>query len=507
MKIKKFNEYINENTATLDDLKEAKFSNNNLNKVSGLLAKIASKRLSANFQYAWTDKFKKSSGESGIGRRYVSPEGLQIRFNNVYGTKNNFAINSVDFWSYKDTLTEPSITLFFSEGVNIVQIVNQTFESIKAGRVIPIKLKNFVNEDIQEGIADKRAEFLTARGLPTKIVGSKRKFLALIADQGLETEWDEYMIMKKNDSEKTEFDTKIRAQEKTFNDPKFYADPKYVFQDMEKATQAIAKRQWASLIILGAPGLGKTYGTKQVLTKQFGPPIDGPSGQWVIKTGESTSMFGIYKTFLTNRDKIIVYDDSDDIWKNDSIIQFLKAATADLKPRVLTYGKGSAANIDMMSPEAAGQYIEDYLDALAEDPNTRMKPPSRFTFTGQFINISNLKGEFFAKGGQEAVASRSIMIDLHLAERDVLRRIATLLALDGETPESIKELLDAMAQNGADAIDGVGRYSPGVLGEIKYITPEEARKNKKLSMRTANISRAFRDAGIKDWHRMAGLYA
>ncbi len=39
------------------------------------------------------------------------------------------------------------------------------------------------------------------------------------------------------------------------------------------------------------------------------------------------------------------------------------------------------------------------------------------------------------------------------------------------------------------------------------MTAAEARKNKSINMRTANIAKALRNGGAKDWKRMAGLFS
>jgi len=507
--MKKFGSFIKEKEVTIDDviaMNEAKFSNANLGKVSELLARIASKKLKATFKFAWKDTYKKATGQKGHGYRYVSSEGLQIRFNHV-SSKNSYAVNSVDYWKKGDAMTEPSLTISFGEDVNIVKLKEQLFDTIKSGSLVKVTAREVMQEAIKATKA-QRQEFAKNNGIGISYTFGNKVMAAKVAQAGLDTEYENWMNIQNNVSEKTEFDTKIRVDEEKIHKNTFWADPKYVFDDMVKATEVIAKGQWKSLIILGAPGLGKTYGTKEVLTKTFGPPVDGPSGQWVIKTGEATSMAGIYKTFLANKHKVIVYDDSDDIWGDGSIVNFLKAATADGEgDRVLSYGKASAANVDMMSAEAAAEYEIDYIDSLSEDPNSKMKPPSRFVFTGAFINISNFPASFFSKGGPAAVASRSIMIDLHLAERDVLRRIATLLSFQGDSEQEIAEILDAITTDGSDAVTGTGLYDPKKIGKIVYMTPEEARKNKGISMRSANIAKAFRDAGIADWARMTGLYA
>ena len=102
-----------------------------------------------------------------------------------------------------------------------------------------------------------------------------------------------------------------------------------------------------------------------------------------------------------------------------------------------------------------------------------------------------------------AIKSRSIFIDLYLAQRDVLRRMATIMEFEGDSEEEIKEILEAIDENAMDALAGKGTYG----GEIKYVTADIARKNKALNMRTVGITRALRKSGHPDWRRMANLYS
>ena len=272
--MKKFKNFIGESVDGVL-LNEAKFSNNNLKRVSELLAKIASKRLNAKFQYAWSDEFKKASGEKGIGNRYMSTEGLQIRFNNV-SIKNSFSVNSVDFWKKGDTLTEPSMSIFFNEGVNIVRVVQQTFDSIKAGKVVPIKLKDVMNEsdldtldtldtldalddldDLDEATKDQRATFVNLQGLPKSYANSAKKWEERLKTKGLEAEWEEWITVKTNDSEITKFDNQIKEDEKKFKGGEYFANPDTVFQDLEQAAKVIAEGKWRSLVVCGQAGVGK----------------------------------------------------------------------------------------------------------------------------------------------------------------------------------------------------------------------------------------------------------
>lgn len=518
MNYKTFRESTIDSIEQIQDINEAAFSHKNLKKVSELLAKIASKKLGADFQFAWIDDFKKSNGQFGVGYRFMSVQGKQIRFNHVqkHVNKNAFTVNSVDYWEKGDKLTEPSLTINFKEGINIVQVKEQLFDSIKARKVIPIRIKDLmenasevVYEILDESKDEKKArrqEFAQVNNIPDSYANSLGRLTKKVKKLGLEDELNEWMDIDSNVSEKTQFDYKIREDEKKLSSglSSVWADPKYVFQDMEEAAKIIAKGLWRSLLIIGAPGIGKTYGTKQTLTKLLGPAAEGLAGKWIFKTGEKASAFGVYKTLLLNKHKIVVFDDSDSIWRDKDIINMIKAATADDGDRFISWGSGAAANVDLMSSQSRKDYEDEYISELLEDPNTKMKPPSRFLFEGQFINISNLPGTAFASGDLEAIASRSLFIDVKLAERDVLRRIATLMEFDGDSEQEIKEILDVIAPpSGSDAITGTGAYS----GKVEYMTPADAQKNKTINMRTANIARALRQGKAKDWARMAGLYS
>lgn len=507
MKFNDFRESITETPEQMQEINEAAFSMNNLRKVSNLLAKIASKKLGADFQFAWSDNFKKSDGASGVGMRYMSTAGKQIRFNNVKKSKNAFTVNSVDYWKPGDGFTEPSLTMYFKEGVNIVQLKEALFASIAAGKVLPVKVKDLLESDVNEASKEEkdalRKSFTQANNIPDSYARNLSTLKHKAGQMGLEDELDAWMSMKTGVPEKTEFDSYIREDEKKMLPSGTWADPKYVFQDMEEGAKIVAAGLWRSMVIVGAPGIGKTYGTKQTLTKFLGPASEGLSGKWIFKTGEKASAFGVYKTLLLNKHKVVVYDDSDSIWRDKDIIGMLKAATADDGDRYVSWGSGAAANVDLMSSQARKDYEDEYISELIEDPNTRMKPPSKFLFEGQFINISNLPGSAFSKGDLEAIASRSLFFDLKLAERDVLRRIDTLMTFAGDSEEERIEILDVIAPNGSDAITGKGRYS----GQIHYMTPEEAQKNKTINMRTANIAKALRRGKAKDWKRMASLYS
>lgn len=256
MKFKEFKKSISENIEDLLLINEAEFSMKNLERVSELLSRIASKKLQANFQFAWMDKFKKANGDSGIGFRYMSPEGKQIRFNNVLKSVNTFTVNTVDYWDVGDMLTSPSMTINFNEGVNIVQLKEQLFDAIKTKKVPNIKYQD-LSEATQKDRENHRIEFANKHGIDTSARNDNGYMKAQAKKIGLEDVYADWLKISLNVSEKTEFDSKIREDENQLGPSGIYADPEYVFQDMEEAALVVAKGKWRSCIIAGMGGVGK----------------------------------------------------------------------------------------------------------------------------------------------------------------------------------------------------------------------------------------------------------
>lgn len=486
------------------NLQEAAFSIKDLEKVSGLLAKIASKKLGAKFQFAWQDKFQKNDNKKGTGIRYMSPEGLQIRFNSYFKSNSSFVLGGVDFWKKGDTLLNPSLTLTWEPDVNIVKIKEQLFDAIKSGKAPKITAGDLVESltDLTEQTPEEkrkiRQDFGKEYNIPQSYTFSSKQMIDRVAKEGLAAEYEDWLKIKSGVSEITEFSNDTNVQQKKLSDTNFYANPKYVFDDIREGAKVIGKGIWRSMIVAGMGGIGKTFGVKQTLTNMFGPYQEGPDGKWAYYEGMKGLGMGYYITFLLNKNKIVVIDDSDSIWYKGNL-DFMKIITSDSGDRQPSWTSTGTANVAMMSTEEREIYELQYLDAVMEDPNSTFKPPSKFSFEGSFINISNMKGGDF----DDAIKSRSIFIDVYLAQRDVIRRMATIMEFEGSDQREIMEVLVALDPLAKDALDGTGRYSE----QPQYMTPEEARKNKQLNMRSVGITKALKRAGAKDWARMAGLYS
>lgn len=128
--------------------------------------------------------------------------------------------------------------------------------------------------------------------------------------------------------------------------------------------------------------------------------------------------------------------------------------------------------------------------------------PSKFYFSGSMIFISNMS----ANEIEGAIMSRSIFVDVHLAEQDVLKRIQTILRLsvkESDTPEEnvTEEDIDKVMA----ALGGTQEKATNV--EINYMTPEYARGMKKMTVRAGKLGLILLKSGLPNWDRLAALYA
>jgi len=486
-----------ESGETANKIDEA-FSEANLRKVGELLASLAGKKLGGQFTYLFSETFKKSNGQKGQGAVFVSTQGVILRFNYLSTVRGSYTVNAIDYWKGRKLGDTPNISLTFEPDTNIVEIQDTVWKTILAGKLV--ESADDMNEDAK---ADREA-FAAKHGIKPSYAGTNYNLKKQAAKLGLEKEFEEEfgsgsIEVEKNVGESTSSQKKWKEDEKKFQNEEIFADPEFVFQDMEEAAKVVARGKWRSLIIAGMGGIGKSYGVKQVLTKELGPYGEGPDGKWAFYEGLKTTGFGLYKLLLLNKNKLVVFDDSDSIWGDKDIINMMKIVTSDSGERRISWSSGAVAQTALMTREEREQYEMDYIAELMEDPNTKMKAPSSFNFTGQMINISNMKPEKF----DDAIKSRAIFINVYLAQRDVIRRMYTIKKMQGIDDKTIRFLLKALVPDAEDALSGIGAYG----GEVRYMTPEDARKNKILNMRSLDIAQSLYEAGVKNFEHMVGLYA
>ena len=205
-----------------------------------------------------------------------------------------------------------------------------------------------------------------------------------------------------------------------------------ILDDMTKATISGDVR---AMIVVGPPGVGKSYGVEYQLEKAgIFDKLSGKKMRYEVIKGAMTPI-GLYCTLYRFSDpkNVLVFDDCDSILLDDVALNILKAALDSGKKRRIYWNSDSS----MLRREGV---------------------PDQFDFKGSVIFITNLKFDNLKskklQDHLEALQSRCHFLDLTLnTMRDKFLRIKQIfrkgdLFQDYDmTPEQGEEILQFMSDN------------------------------------------------------------
>jgi len=267
----------------------------------------------------------------------------------------------------------------------------------------------------------------------------------------------EYMF-KKITGVKATF-AEISEQQKPQVSDKFGINERFGF--VEKLVNMVSSGVQPSAVITGQGGLGKTYTVMKTLQAAgiqdynevvrklaIGSRID-MSKLYVTIKGYSTPK-GLFRTLFENNRAVIVFDDCDSILKDPVALNLLKGALDSYGKRIISWNAESFGKDDDL--------------------------PRSFEFKGKVIFISNMDQNNI----DQAIRSRSMMIDLSMTDDQKIDRMEFIAKSDEFLPEYT-------AEEKADAL--------GLIREIK----DEV---KEISLRTLISVTKIRSAN-KDWKDLA----
>ena len=185
------------------------------------------------------------------------------------------------------------------------------------------------------------------------------------------------------------------------------------FGFVEKLVNMVATGVQPSAVITGEGGLGKTYTVTKTLEangyKDISDLADFQVGS-VINTRKCFTMIkgfstakGLYRTLFENNKSIVVFDDCDAVLKDPVALNLLKGALDSYGKRIISW------NADMKDDDL----------------------PRSFEFTGRVIFISNMDQDRI----DQAIRSRSMMIDLSMTLDQKIDRMEFIAASDEFLPE------------------------------------------------------------------------
>jgi len=209
------------------------------------------------------------------------------------------------------------------------------------------------------------------------------------------------------------------------------------FSILDDMTKAAITGDIRAMIVVGPPGVGKSYGVEYQLEKAgMFDQISGRKIKYEVVKGAMTPI-GLYCTLFKHSDpkNVLVFDDCDSILLDDVALNILKAALDSGKKRRIHWNADSA----MLRREGV---------------------PDQFDFKGSVIFITNLKFDHLKskklQDHLEALQSRCHFLDLTLnTTRDKILRIRQIfrkgdLFKDYDfTPEQGEEIVQFMIDNHA----------------------------------------------------------
>ena len=183
-------------------------------------------------------------------------------------------------------------------------------------------------------------------------------------------------------------DTYTNIPEQKSND-ELYNEIKSKYESLELLVDSVGNGVTTSLIVSGAPGIGKSHTVNEVLETN-------PTCQYTIVKG-MVKATGIFKLLYQNRlkNQVIIFDDSDEVFNNEISLNLLKGALELNKTRHLSW----------LSEK-------EFVD---EDGETI---PKTFSYEGGIIFLTNIDFlGMIAKGNKlsphlQALESRTIYFDL-----------------------------------------------------------------------------------------------
>ena len=182
------------------------------------------------------------------------------------------------------------------------------------------------------------------------------------------------------------------------------------FGILTEMTKAVKSGTVRAMIVSGPPGVGKSFGVEEVLTKDdLFDTLGQRKPKYEIVKG-AMSAIGLYSKLyeLSGEKNVIVFDDCDSVLLDDLSLNILKAALDTSKKRTISWNTDSS----MLRREGV---------------------PDRFEFKGGAIFITNIKFENVrSKKLQDhlaALESRCHYIDLQMdTDREKVLRIKQIVA-------------------------------------------------------------------------------
>lgn len=192
------------------------------------------------------------------------------------------------------------------------------------------------------------------------------------------------------------------------------------FSTLERMAFKVADGDLPALIVSGPPGLGKSFTVEQVLTERFGDPVspleeefDDTAPTYDMICGTITAPGLILALWNMRNGGVVVLDDCDDVFRDETCLNILKAVLDSSERRIVSYRKQA-------------HWMDEY------------GIPQSFQFDGSVVFCTNIDFEAAIRKGTpmashfEALIDRSLYLHLGMrTQEDFITRIRHVAIEDG----------------------------------------------------------------------------
>ena len=243
-------------------------------------------------------------------------------------------------------------------------------------------------------------------------------------------------------------------------------------EDVKTGVKLLRSKATHSLWLAGRGGVGKTVTVLHTLREAGLKPDE----DYVVVKG-SASAAGVYQLFLENKNKIIVFDDSDSALADVEGRNIFKAATDTTGERKVSWNKGGKMFMSPEEYEAEGE------------PDDKL--PRSFIFTGSVIFISNLPIRKLDPDG--ALRTRGFLMNVDPTNEEIFEYMEKI-------SDKIKLEVDAQ-------LDSKSRTE--VVSLLKERKTAEKTANLRSLVRALNVRAGIEKEGgsKKEWEEFIKRYA
>lgn len=425
-------------------------SEGKLNQASDIIVSFLNKKTRKDFK-----KFpflSHSNGVPGI-MLYSSKDNSAVRIGGGSGSFPGI-ISQLDYFS--DGTSSVADFSISSQFFPIVALLNEFVKLINEP-----KYTNEIESLAESTINENRKTFTPAEQQEIIKRLSKGDSGATIARE-MQISYGMILQLKRNVNIPEDSSPVVKQNENTLADKVKLLDE--TLDDLYEISRRVAAGSFNSLMVSGRAGTGKTFSITKAL-KDEGLVEDD---DFIMISG-AVSVIMMYKKLFQYKDKILVFDDCDSVFRDETGRNILKAALDTKKVRRISYLKQASIVFDPKDfqddPEGEYNAIESGL------------VPGYFDFSGRVIFISNLPKDKADPDG--AIRSRSILIDVNPDDMTLMERIRLLLPHLEPREMALSD---------------------------KEEIYEFMKRAKDVSMRTFVKAAGFKQAGLPNWERMAQRY-